>query len=741
MLRVLPPVDLATQVIDWQDRTQPFEARAAALAAQLNMSQLIGQLGRYTKELKVGNVTIRGTNLGQECLAGYVTHHYSTAFPHIVNLGATFDATLVRSVGSAIGDEARAALNHYGGSPICLTPGLNVARDPRWGRSYESFGEDPRVIAVLGAAMTSGLQFGLDDETSRRHPPAYLKMASIAKHLGAYSVDCYTAPGVAPPKPPLTCALQRQSFDAIIDATDLHESYLPGWRAAAAAGMSGFMCSYNSINGVPACADGALLTRLARDEWRLKAYVISDADALDKIYKMKDGGHGFATNYTQAAALAINAGVDVDFSILSHGLFKEHLPTALSEGMTNMTVLRRAAARALYVRFATGELDPPAASKPWSDIPTSVMNGPANTALAKEAAIGSFVLLKHSGTVLPLGTSRQDIGVFGPAATDVQRLINRYTGHPRHVVSVLEGISARASQSAPPVAVADHTKLSGSTATAAAAASDVAVVVLDAGPEGEMQDRVSIALPAEQQDLLDAVAASGKPIILVLVNGGAVALGEAEADSRVGAIIDIFTGGEQAGTALGALMFGDRDFSGRLPVTVYQSNFTKASRFDEMGMRAYPGRGHRYLLDPSLQLYPFGHGLRLQACTLEPPSFHGPTAIKASALRHGESLPFHVAVRCNERRRDASISVLVLMSRRYVLAEDDEQFPDQSWPKQWLLGFKKELVPAGADVSVHFELGASAVSRWNGTAFDVRPGTYPLWVIDGLGASVTVVVT
>jgi beta-glucosidase-like glycosyl hydrolase len=743
----LPPPPPPPPPQPWQDAALPFEARAADMVARLNESQLVAlTAGPGTSAISLNGVEIPATNLGSECLAGFSPPpgYHTTAFPHTVNLGNMFDPALVRRVGSAIGDEARAALNaglrgemppSEGARPDCLSPVLNLARDPRWGRSYESFGEDPTAVGINGAAYLRGLQNGVEEPAlEQRGGSKYIKIAAIAKHLGAYSLECYNTDGSDHSR---GCEVSRQSFNAIVDPIDLQESYMRPWRLAGRAGLTGAMCSYNAINGVPACADDSMLTAMLKDELGVKGYVIGDDDAVEKIYDMADGGHFYAKNVTQAGADALNAGVDVDYG----HVFAPHMATAIAEGMTTVGKLRGAAARAVYPRFATGCFDNPLNATRFSSIPLSVLNGAANIALAKEAALGSIVLLKHQGGHLPIKSGTK-VGVFGAAATDTTKQVNRYTGSPAHVVSILEGVQNRSDKSSAAGLVGDFTALSSTQATEAAKGLGVAVVVVETGnsgtrpmstwKEGEGSDREKIGIPPENLALLEAVAASGTPIVCVAVSGGAMALGPAVDNPSVVAVIGAFTSGEQGGAALADLIYGDEDFSGRLAATMYHANFTQMSNFTDMSMRAYPGRGHRYLQDDSLQLFGFGFGLALTPWSYSTPTLAGggggPATISAEALAAGSTLNFSTTVK-NPATTERKTSVIALLRRT------DAPPAAEGWPKQWLLDFVKPSVAAAASATITFAIDEASVSRWDETnqSFEIRPGSYTAWVVDGVG--------
>lgn len=696
----------------WKDASQPFDKRAEDLASRLSFEDLVKNLNQNAP----GATTTDGDILppmsyGQECLAGWSPPpeaNYSTAFPHMLNMGATFDPTLARRMGSAIGSEARAWMNAHANAPsTCLAPSMNIARDPRWGRSYESISEDPFTVGVMAAAYVRGMTKGLPTDASSH----YIKFGAIGKHLGAYSLECWCPRGVAcHPSGKYDCAVMRERFNAIVDPIDLHETYLAGWRAAGKAGLTGAMCSLNAVNGVPACANKDMLDDLR--SYGAKGYIVSDAGAGSGIYD----SHHYAANYTQAAALAINAGMDVEM-----GSSFAYLSKAVAEGMTTVDAVRGAMARSLYARFATGQFDPPHMSAPWSEIPVSVINGPEHIALAREIAEKSFVLLKHENKSLPLKQNLH-VGVFGATATDEFKQINRYTGKPNKVVTILEGLQERGANGT----VHDFTTLSEPEIRDAALSVDIAVVAVQPTKESEDFDReYDIGVTGMDELLLRDVAITGKPVILVVVNGGATAIPEwaVSPGSGVVAIVDSFTGGEQAGPALAALLYGDVDFSGRLPTTIYHKNWTSISSMTDMSMRDGVGRGYRYLKDESLQQFPFGFGLSYNSWTLK---LNGsPATISVSDLENGKTLGFKV---------DA-MNAGAMVGRRSVLAMMRRSTGGGDWAKRWVFGVTVATAGGGKSASVDIELTAASVSRWDATSksFKIETGKYAISVLDAAG--------
>ena len=297
----------ATATPPWRNASLPIDARVADLIARLTRDELAQQLGGpFIGGVRRAGLELPPYSFGVECLAGVAQAKPSTAFPLPVALGATFDVDLVEEVASAIGDEARALYN-AGELPSmhCLGPVLNLARDPRWGRSYESYGEDPTLIAALGAAYVRGMTAG-PGAANVTHARGYLKVGAVAKHAAAYNFE-----GCGGRQRYPNCSAYRTRFDARADGRDMHESYLAPWRALSPA-LEGAMCSYNAIDGVPSCASAPLLSSTLRGAYGLRGVVVADDGAIDRIYDAPpDGGHRYAASLPEAALMALTAGVDV----------------------------------------------------------------------------------------------------------------------------------------------------------------------------------------------------------------------------------------------------------------------------------------------------------------------------------------------------------------------------------------------------------------------------------------------
>ncbi|MBU0606421.1 MAG: glycoside hydrolase family 3 C-terminal domain-containing protein, partial [Armatimonadetes bacterium] len=394
-------------------------------------------------------------------------------------------------------------------------------------------------------------------------------------------------------------------FDAVVSQRDLRESYLPHFKATVEAGAWSIMSPYNRTNGEACSASPTLLQRILRDEWGFQGYVVSDCGAIDDVYSH----HRVASSPEEAAAMSVKAGCD-----LNCGCTYGSLIGAVEQGLITEAELDVSLERLLEARFRLGMFDPPE-RVPYAQIPMAVNDCAEHRALALQAARESIMLLKNDG-VLPLAADVKRLAVIGPNADDVPVLLGNYNGEPSLAVTPLQGIAARAGEG---VAVmhARGCELVGddrsdfAEAVALAAEADVVIMALGLSPrlEGEegdsdlnrSGDRTYIDLPPIQEALLQEVAAVGKPVVLVLLSGSAVAVNWAE--QNVSAILATWYGGEEAGTALAEVLFGDTNPGGRLPVTFYKS-LDQLPDFSDYNMA-----GHTYRFFEGEPLYPFGYGL------------------------------------------------------------------------------------------------------------------------------------
>jgi beta-glucosidase len=580
----------------FRDTSRPADERVADLLSRLTLDEKISQLVNDSPAIE--RLGIPAYDWWSECLHGVARAGRATVFPQAIGLGATFDEALIKEVGAAIADEGRAKHNaavaasggasaRYSGLTF-WTPNINIFRDPRWGRGQETYGEDPFLTGTLGAAFVRGLQG--DD-------PKYIKAAACAKHYAVHSG----------PEP------LRHTFNAVVSGKDLRETYLPAFHRLVDAGVVGVMCAYNRTDGDPCCGSSALLGKILRDEWGFQGYVVTDCGALNDMYQ----GHKTSKDAAEAGATAVKSGVNVEC-----GHVYLHLKEAMARGLVTEKEIDAVLAPAMRVRMRLGLFDPPEAV-PFSKIGMDVVDSTKHRELARRAAAESIVLLKNRGNVLPLKANAKKLAVVGPNAASIEALLGNYYGVSSSMVTVLEGIIGRAPAgcSVEYVQGCLLTEPRGGSGGAVwmsqGADAVIAVVGLTGLLEGEEGDalantnggdRKEIGLPASQVAFLKELRKGVKiPLIVVLTGGGAIACPEIE--ELADAVLMAWYPGEEGGTAVAQVLFGDVNPSGRLPVTVPKS-LDQLPAFEDYAMSgsgSTKGRTYRYMRDEPL--WPFGFGL------------------------------------------------------------------------------------------------------------------------------------
>ncbi len=576
------------------DPSRPIQKRVADLISRMTLPEKVSQMQHDAPAIE--RLHVPAYNWWNECLHGIGRAGIATVFPQAIGLAATWNDKLMFQVATAISDEARAkhhqALrNGEHGAYQGLTfwsPNINLFRDPRWGRGQETYGEDPYLAAQMGVAFVKGLQG--DDEH-------YLKAAATPKHFAVHS---------GPEK-------DRHHFNAQVSQKDLWESYLPAFEACVVEGKAAsVMGAYNRLNGEPACASPTLLGDILRGKWGFDGYVVSDCGAIGDIYQH----HQLAASAAEAAALAVQHGCDLEC-----GETYAALTEAVDTGLLPEADIDLALTRLFTVRFKLGMFDPPQIV-PYAQIPYSVNDCSAHQALALQAARESLVLLKNEGGVLPLSKELGAIAVIGPNADDGRVLLGNYHGTPSAPITPLAGIEAVVSPKtrviyAQGCAMLGQGEEGFAEAIAAAERAEITIFVggISQKLEGEEMmddlfgaqagqkedDRSFLGLPRAQDKLLKRLAQTGKPIILILLNGSMVAVNWAQ--GRLPAILEAWYPGQAGGQAIAEALFGDYNPGGRLPITFYKSadDLPPFSDYD-MANRTY-----RYFSGEPL--YPFGFGL------------------------------------------------------------------------------------------------------------------------------------
>ncbi len=530
-----------------------------------------------------------------EALHGYMSSG-ATSFPQALGLASTWDPALVREVFTAAADEASAA-----GTTQVFSPVLDLARDPRWGRTEETYGEDPYLGSRIGVAAIEGLQ-GPNLLIDRHH------VLATAKHFAAHG-EPEGGTNTAP---------------ANYSERVLREDFFAAFQAAIEEAHAGsVMASYNEINGIPSHVNEWLLQKVLREEWGFNGYVTSDGNGLQMLYET----HHVAADKADAARQAIAAGVDYD---LSDGSVYRTLLDQVKDGRVPEWQIDRAVSHVLQVKFRLGLFENPYADP---DYAAKAMNSPDHQKVAEKAAEKAIVLLKNDGNLLPLDVMKyKTIAVIGPNAADVH--IGGYARQPAHEVSILGGIRARAGTAAK-VVYAEGTRITEGKqgwaawyenqvklpdeasqmqrlkeATDVARSADVAIVVVgenehtnrEAWSEQHLGDRDSLDLIGYQDQLIKAVVETGKPTIVFLINGRPLSINYAAA--HVPAIVEGWYLGQEGGTAAAAMLFGDVSPGGKLPITFPKSVGMLPDYYDHK-----PSMNRSYLFVGRKPLFPFGWGL------------------------------------------------------------------------------------------------------------------------------------
>jgi beta-glucosidase len=573
----------------------PIEERVNDLVGRLTLEEKVFQMMNEAPAIE--RLDIPKYDWWSEGLHGVARAGVATVFPQAIGLAATWNTRLMGRVATAIADEARAKhheavrqgiRDRYTGLTF-WSPNINIFRDPRWGRGQETYGEDPYLTARMGVAFVKGLQG--DD-------PHYFKVVATPKHYAVHS---------GPER-------ERHRFNALASPRDLRETYLPAFEACVKEGKAfSVMGAYNRTNGEPCCASPTLLEQILRQEWGFEGYVVSDCGAISDIYRH----HQVVATAAEAAALAVKAGCD-----LNCGGTYQALLEAVAQGLIDEATLDRSVKRLFTARFRLGMFDPPE-RVPYAQVPYAVNDAPEHQALALQAARESLVLLKNENNLLPLVGNLKTIAVIGPNADNAEVLWGNYNGIPSTPTSLLQGIQARVSAEtellyAQGCDIILESAEGYAEAIALAERADVVIFIggmsqLIEGEEGQVEgvgggrfsqgDRSDLNLPAVQQALLERLHATGAPIVLVLVNGSALAVNWAK--EHLPAILEAWYPGQAGGAALAEVLFGDYNPGGRLPVTFYKS-VEDLPPFEDYRI-ATGGRTYRYFRGEPL--YPFGYGL------------------------------------------------------------------------------------------------------------------------------------
>ncbi|HYV10666.1 MAG TPA: beta-glucosidase BglX [Pyrinomonadaceae bacterium] len=721
------------------DPSLPIDRRVDDLMSRMTVDEKVGQLNQLfflsqfmkpemmepgVRDGKIGSllfvtdpatinrfqkIAVEQSRLKIPLLFGFdVIHGFHTIFPVPLALASSWDTSLVERVQTVAAREASAA-----GIRWTFAPMLDIARDPRWGRIVEGAGEDPFLGARIAAAQVRGFQ-GQD-------PASPGRLLACMKHFAGYGA-----------------AVGGRDYDAAyISDAELYNVYLPPFKAAVDAGVGSAMSAYMDLNDVPATGNAFLLRDVLRTQWGFKGFVVSDADAVGNLVT-----HGFAEDKSDAAARALNAGVDMEMSLPLgpiSGAYSASLAKHVQEGRVTTAHLDEAVRRVLEAKFKVGLFEHPYADE--SQV-ASIHNNPEHRRLARIAAQRSAVLLRNEGNLLPLDTKFSSVAVIGPLA-DSKRDIRgswSFADDMKSAVTVLEGIRAKVRpgvkvEYAQGVDIAraypsmfeaffgrrpapwseDQKREELDKAVALARSSDLVVMVLGQHEEmsGEGASQSTIDLPGRQRELLEAVSALGKPAVLVLINGRPLDISGA----RVPAILEAWHPGTEGGNAIADLLWGDATPVGKLPVTwprssgqipiYYARNLTQEPETKE-GFRS------RYWDVPTSPLYPFGYGLSYT--TFAYSNLH----VSKPAAKLGEAVEVSVDVENTGRRPGEEVAQVYIHQRS----------GSASRPVRELKGFERVVLAPGEKKTVRFTLGKQELTYWSAASksWVQDPATFDVWV-------------
>ena len=680
-----------------RDRTTA-QQRARELVGKMTLEEKASQL-KYDAPA-IPRLGVPAYNWWNEGLHGVARAGVATVFPQAIAIGAAFDTDLAEKVGDTIAEEGRAKYNAYVKENdrdiykglTFWSPNVNIFRDPRWGRGHETYGEDPYLTGELGKAFVDGIQG--DGE--------YLKAAACAKHFAVHS-----GPEAV-----------RHKFDAKASKKDMRETYLPAFeKLVKDADVEGVMGAYNRTNGEPCCGSKTLMQDILRGEWGFDGYYVSDCWAVRDFHT----NHMVTDTAEESAALALKTGCDVNC-----GNTYLHMMKAYEQGLVSEEDITLAAERLFTTRFMLGLFD----ETEYDKIGYDRIECREHLALADRATAESVVLLKNNG-ILPLEKKKlKAVGVIGPNANSRAALIGNYHGTSSRYITVLEGIQdcmgedVRVFYSEGCHLFKDRVENLGlrqdriSEAVAVAKNSDVVVLCLgldetlegeegDTGNSYASGDKVDLLLPEVQRELLEAVVAAGKPVILVNMTGSAMDLRYAQ--ERCAAIVQAWYPGARGGRVVADILNGEISPSGKLPVTFYRDT-EELPDFEDYSMK---GRTYRYFTGEVL--YPFGYGLTYGSAEISGVKLGGQELADGSEVRlPGGSLDSLEVTVSNTGDRDVEEVAQV-----YIKALDSAD----ATPNERLCGFARVSVKTGGQAVVQVPVDRDALTVINDEGEKVSGGS------------------
>jgi len=760
LLGFLPAIAQTKPVPNPQLASSELNARVEALLKKMTLDEKVGQLAQYTVDyatgpgssnLKYDEMAAKGQVGSMQGIVGAeatnhfqhiaveksrlhipilfardVIHGHRTIFPVPLALAASWDPSAAETAARFGAVEARAD-----GLSWVFSPMVDIARDPRWGRIVESAGEDPYLGSAMARAWVKGYQ---QDDLSRPD-----SVAVSVKHFAAYGA-----------------AIAGREYNAVdMSEIMLRQVYLEPYHAAVEAGAATLMSSFNTFNGVPASANPFILTQILRNEWGFDGFVVSDWTSIPELRN-----HAIGADDATVARLALEAGVEMD---MVGGLYGSVIAPQVRAGKIPESVVDEAVRRILRVKFALGLFD-----HPYTEVGPAYDATPERRAAARKVAEETFVLLKNDpvegvGTLLPLTSKAKRVALIGPLADDQREMLGAWnvTGDPKYAVTLKTALTERLGDKLlyaqgcgllsgedanilqrvyeklpadTPLPIPDDAR---TIAEAVQTAQKADVAILSLGEpadwmEGEAGSRTTLGFTGSQEQLLEAVVATGKPVILVVLAGRPLELKWAAA--HVPAILEAWSPGIEAGHAIADVLFGDANPSGKLPASFPRAVGQEPLYYAQLptGRPAHGDLSHipanttekyvsRYVDEENSALYPFGWGLSYTRFSYSQPTISHAEVLARDVIASAHQPVTVVGVDVRNTGSVGGTEVVQLYIRNTAASV--------SQPVRELKGFARVTLAPGEQKHIEFPLGFDELNFYNAEIKrTIEPTTYKIWV-------------
>ncbi|KAL2484224.1 putative beta-D-xylosidase 5 [Forsythia ovata] len=703
------------------DTSLPYDTRVKDLIDRMTLEEKAQQIGDTAYGVpRIGlpkyewwSEALHGvSNVGQwNNIASFFDDEIpgATSFPTPISTTASFNQSMWKMIGQAVSTEARAMYNLGHAGLTFWSPNINVVRDPRWGRALETPGEDPYAVGTYASNYVRGLQDveGTENATDLNSRP--LKVAACCKHYAAYDVDAWLG-------------LERYNFDARVTEQDMLETFLKPFEMCVKDGdVTSVMCSYNKINGIPACADPKLLKDTIRGEWDLHGYIVSDCDSIEVIINH----HKWLKDLPEdAVAQGLKAGLDLDCG----NYYTNYANNAVVQGKIKEGDIDIALKNLYVVLMRLGFFD---GSPQFETLAKDDICSDEHIELATEAAREGIVLLKNDDNILPLSSDNiKTIAVIGPHANATSAMIGNYAGIPCKYSSPIDGFSAygdvQYEMGCDSVACNNDSLIFTAVQAAKQADATILVMGLDLSVEAESLDRVDLLLPGYQTQLINQVASESKnPVILVVLSAGGVDISFAKNNANIKAILWAGYPGEEGGRAIADVVFGEHNPGGRLPLTWHENSYVDMLPMTSMTLRpleslGYPGRTYRFFNGSTV--YPFGYGLSYTEFSYKLSSSEKSLNIQLNKFQHCRDLDYTDGsfkppcpavliddLQCDDQNVEFEVEVHNIGEkdgREVVMLYYTPPNGIQEAPLKQLIAFEKVFLAAGESQKVQFQLNA-----------------------------------